>query len=429
MNKPQKALIALLGVLLVFFGFVILRVGVAKPASTVKLASIPAGEYDPAVWGTQYPLQYESYKKNLEMAPSPTGYGGSAKVQKSEQMPEILANFKGMPFSVDYTEDRGHVYAMADIRETKRINDKSAGACITCKTPYLEKFVKEQGWDYAKTPLKDLLAKTPESGYISCANCHDPATMDLRVINPAFIEAQQRRGIDVARASREDMRTYVCAQCHVEYYFVPGSFKVVFPWDKGLKPDEMYAYYADKPNGFAQDWQHPDSKTAMLKTQHPEYETWATGTHGKAGVSCADCHMPYVRKDGQKYSQHWMTSPLKTLEASCSPCHNQGTAWLTERVKSTQDQTFQILHIAGQNVAKAHEAIKKASEVANADQAELVKARELVRKAGWYWDFVAAENSMGFHNPTQSLNTAAQASELARQAMDAANRAAGLNLM
>lgn len=124
-----------------------------------------------------------------------------------------------------------------------------------------------------------------------------------------------------------------------------------------------------------------------------------------------------------------MTSPLKTLDASCSPCHTQGTAWLMERVKSTQDQTFQILHMAGQNVAKAHAAIKKASETANPDQAELAKARELVRKAQWFWDFVAAENSMGVHNPTQALNTAAQANELARQAIDAANKAAGLDLM
>jgi nitrite reductase (cytochrome c-552) len=252
--------------------------------------------------------------------------------------------------------------------------------------------------------------------------------MDLRVINPAFNEAMAKRGIDVNKASREEMRTYVCAQCHVEYYFEPGTTRVVFPWDKGTKAGDIYAHYADKPNGFAQDWQHPDSKAAMLKTQHPEYEMWANGTHGKAGVSCADCHMPYMRKDGQKYSSHWVTSPLKHLDASCSTCHTQGTAWLQERVKTIQDNTFQVLHIAGQNVARAHEAIKKASEAPNADQAELTKARELVRKAQWYWDYVAAENSMGYHNPDGALNTAAQASEFAHQAIEAANRAAGMNI-
>lgn len=427
MSKGQKSLIALLAVLLIFFGFVVTRIGIAKPSSSVKLAKIPAGEYDPAVWGKNYPLQYESYKKMMDMSPSPTGYGGSVKVQKSEMMPELLINFKGMPFSKDYAEDRGHVYALEDLRDSKRIGPASKGACITCKTPYVEKFFQEDGWGYANKPLNELLDKAEHP--VTCAECHDSETMNLRVVNPAFIEAQQRRGIDVTKASREEMRTYVCAQCHAEYYFEPGTTKVIFPWDKGLKPGNMYDYYAEKPSGFTQDWKHPDSQAAMLKTQHPDYETFATGTHAKAGVSCADCHMPYMRSDGQKYTSHWITSPLKTLDASCSSCHSQGTEWLQERVKTQQDETFQILHTAGTVIAKAHLAIKKASETPNADQEELAKARELVRKGQWYWDFVAAENSMGFHNPDQSLNTAAQALDMGYQAIEAANRAAGINTL
>lgn len=427
MSKGQKSLIALLAVLLVFFGFVVTRIGIAKPSSSVKLAKIPAGEYDPAVWGKYYPLQYESYKKMTEMSPSPTGYGGSVKVQKSEMMPELLINFKGMPFSKDYAEDRGHVYALEDLRDSKRIGPASKGACITCKTPYVEKFFKEDGWGYANKPLNELLDKAEHP--VTCAECHDSETMNLRVVNPAFIEAQQMRGIDVTKASREEMRTYVCAQCHSEYYFEPGTTKVVFPWNKGLKPGEMYDVYAEKPANFTQDWKHPDSQAAMLKAQHPDYETFATGTHAKAGVACADCHMPYMRKDGQKYTSHWITSPLKTLDASCSSCHSQGTEWLQERVKTMQDETFQTLHAAGTVISKAHLAIKAASEVPNADQNELAKARELVRKAQWYWDFVAAENSMGFHNPDQSLSTAAQALDMGYQAIETANRAAGINTL
>ncbi|WP_425059910.1 Cytochrome c nitrite reductase subunit NrfA [Sporomusa carbonis] len=426
MSKSQKSLIALLAVLLLFFGFVVIRIGVAKPATTVKAAKIPAGEYDPAAWGQYYPLQYASYKKMAEESPSPTGYGGSVKVQKSEMQPEILMLFKGMPFSRDYSEDRGHVYALEDLRESKRIGPASKGACITCKTPYVEQAYKEMGWDYANKPLSEMMDKSKQP--VACANCHDPATMNLRVINPAFIEAQARRGIDVTKASREDMRSYVCAQCHAEYYFAPGTNKVVFPWDKGLKPAEMYAYYSEKPNGFVQDWQHPDSKANMLKAQHPDYELFSTGTHGKAGVSCADCHMPYMRKDGQKYTSHWVTSPLKTLDASCSPCHNQGSAWLADRVKTIQDETFELQHMAGQNIVRAHAAIKAAAARPDVDESNLAQARELVRKAQWYWDLIAAENSMGFHNPSQALNTLGQANELAHQAIEIANRAAGVKL-
>lgn len=422
----QKTLIALLSVVFIFVGFVVVRVGV-KPISTVKAAQVPPGEYDPAVWGKAYPLQYESYKKMSETSPSPTGYGGSVNVQKSDMQPELFMNFKGMPFSKDYSEDRGHTYAVEDLLHSKRIGPASKGACITCKTPYLEQFYQESGWGYANKPLTELIEKSKHP--VSCANCHDSATMNLRVINPAFIEAQARKGIDMSKATREEMRTYVCAQCHSEYYMEPGTSKVIFPWDKGVKPEEMYGYYAEKPNKFVQDWQHPDSKAPMLKAQHPDYETFSTSTHGKAGVSCADCHMPYMRKDGQKYTSHFITSPLKTLDASCSSCHTQSTAWLSERVKTIQDQTWQLQHTAGLTVAKAHEAIKKASEMPNANQDELIKARELVRHAQWLWDIVAAENSMGFHNPDQIMTTLGQANELGHQAVEAANRAAGISIL
>ena len=85
MNRGQKILIGFLGLLMLVFGLVVvMRVWVMPPASaTVAAAKIPKGEYDPAVWGKAYPLQYASYEKNKEMKASPTGYGGSLNVQKS----------------------------------------------------------------------------------------------------------------------------------------------------------------------------------------------------------------------------------------------------------------------------------------------------------------------------------------------------------
>lgn len=98
-------------------------------------------------------------------------------------------------------------------------------------------------------------------------------------------------------------------------------------------------------------------------------------------------------------------------------------------MKTIQDQTFQLQHTAGQNVAKAHAAIKKASEMPNVDQAELANSRELVRKAQWMWDIIAAENSMGFHNTDQIMTTLGQANELAHQAIESANRAAKITTL
>lgn len=413
----------LLGVVLILLIIILVRVFLLTPPDTVKLAVIPDTEYDPAVWGKHYPLEYNSYLKNKEMASSPTGFGGSVKEQKSVKEPEILINFKGMAFSKDYTEDRGHPYAMDDLKETKRIGPATPGSCMTCKTANLRDVYKSMGWNYAKTPLAELLPHIKHP--IVCASCHDPKTMKLRVINPAFIEAMGKRGIDVSKASREDMRSYVCGQCHSEYYFEPETKRVVFPWTKGLKPQDMYEYYKEIPSGFDMDWQHPDSQAKMLKAQHPDYELASGGVHSKSGVSCADCHMPYLREDGKKYSSHWVTSPMKHIQASCRTCHTQDEQWLLERVKTTQNHVFQLQRITGQTIARAHGVIGRAGAAAKANKADLDKARELVRHAQWLWDFIAAENSMGFHNPDQALNTLGQSIDLAHQAIAAANRAAG----
>lgn len=423
MNNKTRFLLAGFGFCVVVLAAVIVQSFVLTPPSTMRLAKLPAGEYDPAVWGRYYPLEYESYMKNLETAPSPTGFGGSMKEQKSEKEPEILMNFKGYPFSKDYTEDRGHPYAIEDLKSSKRVTPASVGSCMTCKTANIISIFEDKGWDYAHMPLARLY---PEMKHpISCANCHDPATMKLKVANPAFIEAMQRKGIDVGKASREDMRSYVCGQCHAEYYFEPKTKKVVFPWDKGYNPEQMYAYYREKPAGFEQDWIHPDSQARMLKAQHPDFETWAGGVHGKSGVSCADCHMPFMRSNGQKYSSHWMTSPMKHAQASCGTCHIQGLSWLLERVTTEQNNVWQLQRAAGQAVARAHEVIGKASAVNKADKTGLEQAKELVRKAQWFWDMVAAENSMGFHNSDQVLNTLGRSIDMAHQAVAAANKAAG----
>jgi nitrite reductase (cytochrome c-552) len=86
-----------------------------------------------------------------------------------------------------------------------------------------------------------------------------------------------------------------------------------------------------------------------------------------------------------------------------------------------------LQHTAGLNVAKAHEIIAKAGNIPNANQAQLTNARELLRQAQWYWDYVAASNSMGFHNSVQELHTLGQSIDLSHRAIDAAKQAVGAN--
>lgn len=384
--------------------------------SSVNDVTISEEELDPAVWGKVFPLQYKSYLKNSEA--EKTDFGGSVKESKFITEPEIKELFKGYGFSKEYNEDRGHTNALQDMLSSARVDNKTPGSCLTCKTPSVPKLMKEMGPAYYTTPVRQLAKNANHS--IACADCHDSKTMELKVTRPAFIKAMKQRGIDVSKASRQEMRSYVCGQCHVEYYFQKETKEVTYPWANGVEPEQIVSYYS--PINFY-DWEHPDSKAKMLKVQHPEFETWSTGTHGTAGVSCSDCHMPYMREDGKKYSSHWWTSPLKTIDVSCQTCHKQDTKWLKDRVLNTQTKTFELQTRAGNLVAEAHQAIKKATGVKNADQAKIKQAQELVTKAQWYWDWVAAENSRGFHNPVQAMDSLSSAVDYAYQARVAAESA------
>ena len=210
MNRKITVVI-ILGIVFLLGTVAMVRSFFLKPSDrSPKVAAIPENEFDPAVWGKLYPLEYASFQKSLEMSATPTEFGGSLKFQHSLRQPEILTNFKGNAFSKDYTEDRGHPYALTDLKESKRVTEKSPGACMTCKTAQIAGIFKEGGWAYAKKPLPELIARTRHA--IGCANCHDPSTMELRITNLAFVEAMNRRGIDVTRAGREAMRSYVCGQ-------------------------------------------------------------------------------------------------------------------------------------------------------------------------------------------------------------------------
>jgi formate-dependent nitrite reductase cytochrome c552 subunit len=122
-------------------------------------------------------------------------------------------------------------------------------------------------------------------------------------------------------ASRQEMRSFVCGQCHVEYYCGPKT-TLFYPWNNGLKVEQIERYYdAYKfPDGHDfYDWTHEETGAGVLKAQHPEFETWSQGIHARSGVACADCPMPYKREGAMKVSDHWVRSPLINVAARASP--------------------------------------------------------------------------------------------------------------
>ena len=390
------------------------------------LVEIAPMEPDSAKWGVNFPNQWNSLQRT-EANNIDTTYGGSSQFSWLERDPRQVILFAGYPFSKDYNDDRGHSNALTDVRATKRLNlndedpKHTPATCYSCKSSNNPSLWDEMGMaEYDAMTFNEM---TPNIEYaIGCANCHEAGTMRLIVTNPALKEALEAQGKDWTTFSRQEMRTIVCANCHVEYYFAGPDKYLTFPWANGTRLDEIVSYYEEE--GFA-DWTYPDTGTPMLKAQHPDYETFSAGsTHYNAGVSCADCHMPYVSDGAAKYSSHDVHSPLINPEQSCGQCHTD-VEYVIGRVNEIQDQVFNTKQATEDALVDAINAIKAAAANPNVDAALLDQARALHRKAQFMWDFVSAENSMGFHNPEYTLKNLAEATDLARQAQMLAAQAAG----
>ena len=388
---------------------------------------IPIAQMEPdsSKWGINFPNQWSTLLKT-ETNNIKTTYGGSDKFSHLTEDPRQVILFAGYPFSKDYNEERGHMNSLVDVRATKRLNltpgdpKETHATCYSCKSsnnPALWKQYGLEGFDAMMFP--ELTAKLTNS--IGCANCHEAGTMRLIVTNPSLENALKAEGKDWTTFTRQEMRTVVCANCHVEYYFVGDKKILTFPWEQGTNIDQIVAYYTE--NGFS-DWTYPGTDTPMLKAQHPEYEMYTAGsTHYNAGVACADCHMPYTRDGASKFSSHDVHSPLLNPEAACGQCHTD-TEYVVRRVNEIQEQVYNTKISTENALIDAITALKAATANSNSDAALLDQARQLHRKAQFMWDFVSAENSMGFHNPEYILKILAESTDLARQTQMLAAQAA-----
>ena len=398
---------------------------------------------DPAVWGKLFPLHYELYTKTVDM--QRTKYGGSEGIphtpshadprsivarSKVEEDIGLRTMWQGYAFATDFREERGHAYMLLDQRFTERQRVvQQPGACLNCHASSYVAYKKAGGGDIVKgfermnaMPYAEAakLVQHP----VSCIDCHDATTFQLRITKPAFIEGMRAykasQGIpnyDVNKqATQDEMRAFVCGQCHVEYYFRGPEKRLVFPWSKGLKVEQIQAFYDEA--GF-RDWTHKDTGAPALKAQHPEFELWSQGIHARAGVTCADCHMPKIEYKGATLSDHWVRSPVLNLGNACFNCHKKHDGDITERelrarVEQIQDRHW-LLREQAMTALLGLIADLKAAKAAGRADADLESARYLQRRAQFYLDFVEAENSTGFHAPQEAARILAESLNFSRQ--------------
>ena len=383
----------------------------------VKVVDIQDGETDAAVWGQNFPREYSRFMM-MEDDTVPTAYGGSQQYDKLARYPAMKRLWNGYAFAVDFNEERSHFYSLIDQKATKRQQVvKQPGACANCHSGDAPNLIKSMGWEaFNHTPYQEISGTLHSA--ITCNDCHDPATMALRITRPAFINAMEKRGIDLTKASRQEMRSYVCGQCHVEYYFLGDNKILTFPWEKGLNIDNINDYYDEY--GF-KDWTHKETGAPMLKMQHPEFELYSTSVHNQSGVACADCHMPYIREGAMKVSDHWIRSPLTNVANACQSCHKLDEEKLKERILTIQNRTAKQLREAETAIIAAIDAIN-AAKAAGATDADLAEAWDFQRKANMRWDFISSENSTGFHSPQEAARVLGDALNFARMSQLSAER-------
>ena len=458
-------LLAVLGTALATAGGAALLANIAERKAEgrhayVVLKPVTENDTDPAVWGVNWPKQYDSYKRTATATRTRFGgHGGSEALpeEKIERDPWLKRMFLGYAFSIDYRDRRGHAHMLDDQESTKRLTKPQSGSCIHCHASVMPLYRAlgdgdvMKGFDAtSKMTYQETGAKLHELGHahpVSCVDCHDPASMQLRVTRPGFLRGiaalaasdaavpaipsidEWRKGgrskpyDPNADARRGEMRSFVCGQCHVEYY-CGTKMPLTFPWGKGLGADAAEAFWdaTTFPDGSRfLDYTHAETGAPILKAQHPEFELWSQGIHARSGVSCADCHMPYMRDGATKISDHWVRSPLLNVNRACQTCHHFSEEEMKARVDVIQQRNFDLMHVAAKALTDQMDAIARAkAEGATPDQ--LAPALELQRKAQWRIDYIAAENSMGFHAPQEAARVLGMAADYARQGQVAALR-------
>ena len=410
-KRPWFAWALFITTIVVVFFLGLLASSIIERRTEAAFVNIPKNkinEFEPRneVWGENYPREYQSYYGTADTS-FRSKYNGNAMIDMLEVDPRLVVLWAGYSFSKEYNQGRGHYYAVTDVQNILRTGaPKTAGdgpqpaTCWTCKSPDVPRLMNKMGVTQFYTGKWASLGHEVVNP-IGCADCHDAKTMNLTITRPALVEAFERMGKDIKKASHQEMRSLVCAQCHVEYYFnkniAEGADYLVFPWDNGFSAEAMEEYY-DKIE--FSDWTHALSKAPMLKAQHPGYETYMTGIHAQRGVSCADCHMPYKSEGGQKFTDHKMQSPLNNIASSCQVCHREEALTLAANVYERQDKIIENRDKLEELLVRAHVEAKKAWDLGATD-IQMKKILKGIRHSQWRWDYAAASHGASFHSPVE----------------------------
>jgi nitrite reductase (cytochrome c-552) len=379
---------------------------------------------DPAIWGKNFPLQYDSYRRTVDQVR--TRYGGSEALprtptdadprsvvaqSKLEEDPRLIAMWAGYAFALDFREERGHAYMLEDQTFTGRQQRPQPGSCLNCHASTYLAYKKAGDGDIIKgfekiNALAYAEARPLVEHPVACIDCHTADTLALRITRPAFIE-----GIRALKASQgvpdfDVNRDATRQECD------PMSVRNAMSSITSRAPRNGWSIPGPKASRSRKSWptmtrwttrigNMPRPGAPALKAQHPEFEMWSQGIHSRSGVACADCHMPYHRVGAHKVSDHHVRSPLLNINNACQTCHKWPEQELLARVETIQGRTAALRDLAMDaliDLIEDHEECPGCRGTGGSNR----QAQDYQRKAQFYLDFVEAENSMGFHAPRKA---------------------------
>lgn len=430
-NLLALAMLALTAVPFVLYGCASLKRGAADGTA------IDEGTVDPAAWGKLYPVQYEAWKKTAEpSAPGASKYKrgyetGGARYDKLDEYPFLALLYNGWAFGAEYNEPRGHAYMLVDQHEVDHGRVKAGGSCLTCKTPYAPALQQRMGRDYFAKPYDEVHARIPRDQAmlgVACIDCHNSRDMSLKISRGFTLGVALRAlGRDEKTLTRQEMRTLVCAQCHVTYSIPKDaamkSTDVYFPWQGStwgdIPVENIIRQIRSNPANL--EWTQSVTGFKMGFIRHPEFELYSKkSAHWMAGVSCADCHMPPVKAGEGQVSDHQVTSPLKNGMKACRQCHEESPQAMRDKVIAIQDRAVSQLIRSGYataTVAKLFEIANKTKGTGKTiDLALYDQAKDAYLEAFYRVVFIGAENSVGFHNPPETERVLSDAAAYAGKA-------------
>ncbi|MEF9995075.1 MAG: ammonia-forming cytochrome c nitrite reductase subunit c552 [Burkholderiaceae bacterium] len=317
--------------------------------------------------------------------------------------------------------------------------------CWTCKSTdlilewaYLGDPVPGATWSRTSNVVK--LVKEINHA-VNCNFCHDPHAAKPRIVRDALIQAVTRSDFP-SLYSEDPNRTPVevkdvglrgfnrkigmlpkydgklqCGQCHVEYNCNPGIDPKtgqaitmadrrtnVFPFVDVTKIDEFYSSINFK------DFRHTTSQALLTKMQHPDTEIYWNSKHDKAGVQCANCHMPKITdaKSGKTYTSHWATSPKNYVKETCLTCHTDKSEKQMKDVMASMQAHYQGKIRAAEGWLQQLFMKFNEANLVGVDDAALSEARKQHSIAHTNWEWWTAANGAAFHNLEQAKTSLAK---------------------